>query len=421
MSGINRSRLCVLIAAAGAPWEPAALSALAGRPGLVVLKRCVDVTDLLASAASGQAQVAVVSLDAPGLDAAAVAQLAHHQVRTVAVASAGSADTETRAARLGVRAVVPSEQLDRLPAAVVASVDLPTEVPRPIPLVPPDSARAVAVWGPHGAPGRTTVALGIAGELARRGLDPLVLDVDPWGGAVAQHLGVLDEVSGLLAASRMRAGDELSERFVSAQRRVRGSGGRGGGGTGLRVLTGLPRPDRWSEVRQGLVEELVELGREQGPVVLDTGFSLEEEPAVDYAGRPGRNAMTLAALAVADVTVVVGTADPVGLSRLARGLSELRELIGVGEVHVVVNRWRGRLGWSESDVAGLIRGFGQLAGLHFLPDDRDAVDRALVQGRMLAEIGESALANSFVELVDALPPGSAAKVRSRTAGRGRQR
>jgi MinD-like ATPase involved in chromosome partitioning or flagellar assembly len=417
----------VLVVGAGAAWEPAALSALDGRVDIVVLKRCVDVTDLLATAASGQAQVAVVSIDAPGLDAAAVAQLLRHEVLTVVVAPAGQAGE--RAARIGARGLVGAERIERLPEAVLASLVPPVGDAggaagqiRPGDSLADDPAtglagladreggRTVAVWGPSGAPGRTTVALGIAGELAGRGLDPLVIDADPWGGAVAQHLGVLDEVSGLLACARLSATGELAERFASAQRRV----------GGLRVVTGLPRPDRWTEVRVGLVEELVELGRERGPVVVDTGFSLEEDPAAEYAGRPGRNAMTLAALATADVSVVVGTADPVGLSRLARGLAELREL-GLGEVHVVVNRWRNRLGWSQADVAGLVRGFGRLAGLHFLPDDRDAVDRALVRGRTLAESGDSPLARSFLELVDALPPGSAARVRSRTAGRGRRR
>ena len=42
--------------------------------------------------------------------------------------------------------------------------------------------------------------------------------------------------------------------------------------------------------------------------------------------RPGRNQMTLGALEAADEVVVVGAADPVGLSRLARGLVELREV-----------------------------------------------------------------------------------------------
>ncbi len=196
------------------------------------------------------------------------------------------------------------------------------------------------MWGPTGAPGRTTVALGIAGELARRGADPLVLDADPWGGAVGQHLGVLDEVSGLLACARLSPTGELPGRFLTLQRRV----------AGLRVVTGLPRPDRWVEVREGTVEAIVGLGRRQGDVVVDTGFCLEDDPAAEYAGRAGRNTMTREAIEAADTLVVVGSADPVGLSRLARGLVELHEHTGGRPVHVVVNRMRGSLGWSEAEV-----------------------------------------------------------------------
>ena len=76
----------------------------------------------------------------------------------------------------------------------------------------------VAVWGPAGAPGRTTVAAGVAAELARRRVRTVLVDADPYGGAVAQQLGVLDEVSGLLSAARVTAGGMLAERFGSVQR-----------------------------------------------------------------------------------------------------------------------------------------------------------------------------------------------------------
>jgi len=409
------TRTCVLVVGAGAPWEAPALAALGARPGIVVLKRCMDVTDLLANAAAGQAQVAVVSVDAPGLDAAAVAHLARYAVQPVAVVPATARDdVRDRALRLGLRAVLTDRQVDQLPDAVLA-LGRATEPPTaPAPREEqPSGGRAVAVWGPTGAPGRTTVALGIAGELATRGTDPLVLDVDPWGGAVAQHLGVLDEVSGLLASARLGASGELPGRFVGLQRRV----------AGLRVVTGLPRADRWVEVREGTVEQLVDLGREQGDVVLDTGFCLEEDAAADYAGRPGRNAMTLAALAAADEVVVVGSADPVGLSRLARGLGEVREATGGRAVHVAVNRWRGRLGWAEADVARLVSGYGELASLHFLPDDRDGTDRALLAGRTLAEVGDTALGRALVPLVDAVGGDDVRRAvrRRRRAGRALRR
>lgn len=399
-------RTCVLVLAAGAGWESGALSALSSDPDVVVLRRCMDVTDLLATATAGQAGVAVVALQAPGLDGAAVDHLTRQQVRTIGIVDPASAEEgRTRAAVIGVGAVLGTDQLDRLRDVVVSAAAKPRAVPPAPATTRGADGQAVAVWGPTGAPGRTTVTLGVAAELARRGVDPLVLDVDPWGGAVGQHLGVLDEVSGLLAAAR--AGGDLENRFLGLQRRV----------AGLRVLTGLPRPDRWVEVRGGVVDRLAELGRSQGPVLLDTGFCLEDDPAAEFGGRPGRNAMTIEAVTGADTVLVVGSADPVGLSRLARGLVELGEVTDGRAVQVVVNRMRSRLGWSESDIASMVSGFGQVAGLHYLPEDRDTVDRALIAGQSLVELGDSPLATAMGGLVDALFPAFT----RRTTGRARRR
>ena len=164
-------------------------------------------------------------------------------------------------------------------------------------------------------------------------------------------------------------------------------------------------------------------------MVVDTGFSLESDPAGEFGARPPRNQLTLAAVGEADEVVVVGSADPVGLSRLARALVEVREVTAGAPVRVVVNRMRPSLGWSERDIAGMVEGFTRLAGLHFLPDDRPTVDRALVGGRTLAEVGDSPLVRAVGELVDALAPGTIPeaagkgrrrRVRPRTAGRARR-
>jgi ATPases involved in chromosome partitioning len=52
------------------------------------------------------------------------------------------------------------------------------------------------VWGPHGSPGRTTIALGIAAQLASRGQRVLVVDADTQGGTVAPALGLIDKTPG---------------------------------------------------------------------------------------------------------------------------------------------------------------------------------------------------------------------------------
>ncbi len=255
----------------------------------------------------------------------------------------------------------------------------------------------IAVWGPTGAPGRTTVATALAAALARHHRTTLV-DADPYGGTVAQVLGVLDEVSGLLAAARLASSGLLEERFGSVQRAL---------DERLTVVTGLPRPDRWTEVRQGTVELLAETAAEHGHVVIDTGFSLEDD---DLGGRPGRHQLTRAALDAADEVLVVGTADPVGLSRLARALADLPDHL---PTRIVVNRMRPTIGWTERDVTQLLADFARPRGLHFLPDDRATVDRALVTGRTLQETDPgSPLCAAVQALADAV-----AGVRSTAARR----
>ena len=431
--------LCVLVVAAGAAWESAVVQRLGDGDGVTVLKRCVDVDDLLATATTGQAQAAVVALDAPGLDSRAVDHLARHGVRPVGVHAVGAETGRLHAARIGVPSVVAADDLDGLLAALLEAPDgtdpddtrerpaddagphPAADLPDPDGPAPVGGGRVVAVWGPQGAPGRTTVACGLAGELARRGRRTVLVDADPWGGSVAQQLGVLDEVSGILSASRLAATGALAERLPGVLR---------GLGDGLSVVTGLPRADRYVEVRPGAVEHLLEVAREGADVVVDTGFSLEDDPGAEFGGRPGRNSMTLGALSVADEVVVVGSADPVGLSRLARALVELREPLGGAPVRVVVNRNRPTLGWSEKDIAGMVEGFAHLAGLHFLPEDRAAVDAALVSGRSPAEVGDGPLVRALAAVADGLlgEPGRPARrgrpgrrLRRRTAGTARPR
>jgi MinD-like ATPase involved in chromosome partitioning or flagellar assembly len=367
---------------------------LSGRRDLVVLKRCVDVDDLLATASVGQADTAVVALEAPGLDLAAVDRLRASGVRSIAVAPGDLAQARVRATRIGLRAVLRADEVAALPDAITATEpEPPPEAPEPPERPGGPPGRILAVWGPPGAPGRTTVATALAAALAVHRRTTLV-DVDPYGGSVAQVLGVLDEVSGLLAAARLAGAGMLEEGFSSVQRALDAR---------LTVVTGLPRPDRWTEVRAGTVELLLETAARHGHVVVDTGFSLEQDG--ELVGRPGRHQMTLAALDVADEVLVVGNADPVGLSRLARALVDLREAQPTTPVRVAVNRMRPTLGWSERDVAQMVAGFAAPVGLHFLPEDRAVVDRALVTGRTLLETNaESPLATAVAALAVAVAP-----------------
>lgn len=376
-------RTPTVVLAAGEPWESAVLAA-ADQSGVLILKRCVDLTDLMASASRGQAQVAVISVDVPRLDAEAVQLLLSHDMTVIAVGAPENAD---RVARLGFDRLVaadPSAILAAIVATVGARADL--TIPDLGPTLERSGARSgrtIAVWGPAGAPGRTTIAVGVAAELAAAGRRVVLVDADPYGGCVAARLGMLDEVSGLLAAARSRNAGTLDlAGFASACRRA---------APDFDVLTGLPRAERRIEVRATVLAGLLSVAAELGDVVVDTGFSIEDGP---------RDQMTVEALTAADQIVVVGQGDPVSLARLARALSDLTELLAENPtpVRVVINRFRPGHGWTIAEVESFLSTYGDPEGIWLVPEDGAAMDSSARTGRTLVELGGSEIREAIARL-----------------------
>ena len=232
---------------------------------------------------------------------------------------------------------------------------------------PAESGRVVAVWGPAGAPGRTTTAMGVAGELAARGQRTLLIDADPYGGTVATLAGLLDESPGVTAACRAANAGLLDvPRLAACCREV---------APDLLVLTGLSQPARWPELRASALELVLDLARHLvDVVVVDTGFCLEDDEELAYDTlAPRRNAATVTALAGADQVIAVFSADPAGIVRLARDLprlagvldGSLAELTATGRLLVVGNRLRPVLpGASAADVMLATRQHAAITASH---------------------------------------------------------
>jgi Flp pilus assembly CpaE family ATPase len=262
------------------------------------------------------------------------------------------------------------------------------------------------------------VACSVAAAAADLGRRTFLVDADVYGGSVAVMLGMLDESSGLLAAARTaNRGDLRPELLIRQARAVDPM---------LRVLTGLPRADRWVEVGNVLLRRVLDTAsRIADTTVVDTGFSLELDEDLSYdTAAPRRNGATLEALGRADVVVAVGAADPVGLGRLVRGLHDLRAAVPTVTPHVVLNRCRSTLGWSDQEMAAMI---GRATGLGVsatLPEDQAACDRSLVDGKTLLECApDSRLARQLRSLAGRLvgvpQPDTGKSVRRRRAGRAR--
>ncbi|MDJ0321489.1 P-loop NTPase [Pseudarthrobacter sp. PS3-L1] len=248
------------------------------------------------------------------------------------------------------------------------------------------ACEVIAVWGPTGAPGRTLLAVNLASELASTGQKVLLIDSDTYGASVAAVLGLTDESAGIAQACRL-ADQGLFD--ASALQKTCVDIGLGPGT--LSVLTGITRPDRWPELRPVALGIIVGCARQEfDALVVDAGFCLETDEELSFdSAAPRRNAATLRILELADTIFAVGGADPLGVPRLVRGLSELRARLPGAKIQVVLNRVRvsvvGRDPKRQIQDAWLRYG-PQDRIAAFLPSDTQATDDALKRGSLLLEI-----------------------------------
>jgi MinD-like ATPase involved in chromosome partitioning or flagellar assembly len=427
----------VLTAVSDAVWEAQLVAAFErGDHGVSVVRRCVDLADLLATAATGQARAVLLSADLRRLDRDALSRLAVAGVAVVGLVAPGDEDAERRLRQLGVTQVLPSDASpEAISAAVMetvergrlatpgelASVSEPRSALPDPPLAPPLSApdvgvgtgRLIAVWGPTGAPGRTTVAVGLASELAALGRSTLLIDGDVYGGVVAQVLGVLDEAPGLAAAARLANNGQLQlVALAQLARTVTPT---------LRLLSGISRADRWPELRPAAIESVLGLAKSLAAVsVVDCAFCLEqdEELAFDTAS-PRRNGATLTFLETADTVLAVGSADPVGLQRLVRGLGDLKEAVPGVQPKVVVNRVRASAvpGDAEREIRAALQRYAGVEDVAFVPLDTAGVDAAVTAGQTLQEASPAAPARLALAAFAADLVGAPRAQRRRRLGR----
>ena len=386
--------------------------------GLQVVRRCADLSEALALAIAGVGRVVLLGDSMPGTDRAAVARLRAAGARVLLLADA---DDVARCQALGADAVLttgspPGHVVRALRACALEveasgpAADGAVHVP-PAPQsghdnhsggvgdddAPTSKGRLVAVWGPHGAPGRTTLAVNLAAELGAAGHDALLVDADTWGGCVAQTLGLLDESPGLAAAARAAANGVLDAAALT--RLCPAVEPR------LRVLTGLTRPDRWRELSPTGLDVVWQTARRVADwTVVDCGFSLEDETGAGFEAMlgPRRNGATLSALAAADVVLAVGAAEPVGIQRLVQGLADLGDRAGLRPDQrrvVVVNRLRPSAagpGPQRAVTEALVR-YAGVPDAVLVPDDRTAFDKAMLNGATLRACAPGSPARAAIE------------------------
>lgn len=256
----------------------------------------------------------------------------------------------------------------------------------------PKIGKIIAVWGTHGAPGRSTLALALAAYLNEQG-STILVDCDINAPAQVQLLGLPEDSSGLASAARLATHGELdSTRLVQTLLSAKAD---------LQVLTGLGRSGRWRELPVASMNKVWEVCRHTAEyTVVDLSGGLEEERVEDFAMEPDHDAVAAALLEQADLTLIVGAADPVGIRRLIQLLNSNRQAVG-GRSQVVVNRVRSSTAGADpnSAIGSVLARYTSASDIVYVPADYRLFDKALMQAQPVAVIeSRSAAAKSIAKL-----------------------
>lgn len=343
--------------------------------------------------------------------------------------------------RAGVR-IIPlgdsdSRFLGRFGLATALSADasgwevaaaLTAEIPNAVERAAAPPHRVTVVWGPSGAPGRSTIAIQLAVELCRAGRRTALVDADTVAPSLALLLGLSDDAPGIAAACRRAELGALDSAELTRLATVLAtSAGE------IEVLGGINRPGRWPELGARRLQTTLNACRswaEETVVDVASALDADDEATYDLTG-PRRHAATVAALQEADAIIAVASADPLGVSRFVREHAELRRLTTPTPIRVVVNRVRpGPLGIdARGQIRRTLERFAGITDVAFLPFDQRAADAALLHARPMTDLtprstliaGVRRIAETYASSPSSSPSETSTGDSSRGSSRGARR
>ncbi|MCO8190441.1 MAG: AAA family ATPase [Tropheryma whipplei] len=173
--------------------------------------------------------------------------------------------------------------------------------------------KTIAIWGPAGSPGRTTLSINIAATLASYGKKVILIDLDTFGGVVSIYLGLDDQKSGLAAICyRADSRSFTPEDLLNIAIKVPIRGGL------FYFLSGIAHHSRWPEINQPSLLRVIGSAKSAFDyVVMDLSFAL------DSVGQDTRGRLNYTLMGSGDFLVMVGRGDPIGICRFIRAWPEV--------------------------------------------------------------------------------------------------
>lgn len=224
--------------------------------------------------------------------------------------------------------------------------------------------KVIAVSGPHGSTGKTTVSINLALELAAERHRVLLIDGDLRAGSIANNFLLADLPAGLPGAIRIASQNRFDlEQLLRLSVEVKK--------LNLVIMPGFTNPPE-QEVGNDAMVGILEVARQSFDyTVIDLG-------SISTASSPSE-VFTESVFGMADSQLFVCLADPIGIFRLLATEQKLLEVST--NVKLLMNRFRNSvIASARREIAITLQRLSQLEVVSFLPDDPQQIDQAMRTG-----------------------------------------
>jgi len=254
--------------------------------------------------------------------------------------------------------------------------------------------KVIVVWGPHGSPGRTMLAIKLAGQLSLLRKKLLLVDADTQAPSIALNLGLSGGISGLAGALRSaRNGSPTPQTLLANSQPFSHRNAH------FDVFTGITARRQMQELEaEALSEMLRTLSSAGWVVVVDVAAGVASAAEVATAGGSHFRA-THSALQAADTVVALTKSAPLDVARFSQAWPELHNIASRARIMGVM---RGSPVASKRDPSDALAALWQFTGLEDFQILRHGDEGALAAAGERSKTGAGKSVGSSADGVAAL-------------------
>lgn len=194
-----------------------------------------------------------------------------------------------------------------------------------------EGVRTIAIWGPHGSSGKSTIAINLAESMCNSGFKVLLVDADLANPSLAIMLGLdgaiwsatrTADVAGL-DASRSETLPNIWPVACGTRR--------------FHLMTGIAGASRWGEVGIGELQQITQHLNQYDRIVYDLSSPVNSAATLSSISTD-RNQLTRFLIGAVDQLIALGRPDFLGVQRLASLMLEIKKLRKDKPTRVVFNQ-----------------------------------------------------------------------------------